>query len=196
MPAPASRPNMSSERAEIRRARQSNARKNSDQRGRPDQAELLACDREHEIGVLLGHETRLSLRPVEQALPEQPAVADRDPGLRGVVAGSARIVGRVEEGREAVQLITVQHAELRRRRRRRSPQRARGRTASASAPGDGEHAEHRHAEHQHRAEVGLSHDQRRGNRGERERRDDVTCRAAGAAACEPRSSRPAAGPDR
>ena len=98
IPAPASRPNMSSAGAAMRTARHSSTRNSAMMRRRPDQAELLARDREDEVGVLLGHEARLRLRAVEQALPEQPAVADRDPGLRGVVAGAARVERRVEEG--------------------------------------------------------------------------------------------------
>ena len=56
-----------------------------------DQSELLARDREHEVGVLLGHEPGLGLGAVEEPLPEQAAVADRDPGLLGVVAGAAGV---------------------------------------------------------------------------------------------------------
>ena len=112
IPAPASRPNMSSARAAIRIARQSSDEEQHDDGGRADQAELLAGDREDEVGVLLGHEARLGLRAVEEALPEQSAVADRDPRLRGVVAGAARVVGRIEERGEPVQLVALEHPEL------------------------------------------------------------------------------------
>ena len=65
-----------------------------DQHAGADQAELLAGDGEDEVGVLLGHEARAGLRAVEEPLAEQPAVADRDPGLLDVVAGAARVERR------------------------------------------------------------------------------------------------------
>ena len=72
-----------------------------------DQAELLPRDREDEVGVLLGHEAGLGLRAVEQALAEDAAVADRDPGLGGVVAGAARVEVGVGERHEPVELVVL-----------------------------------------------------------------------------------------
>ena len=66
-----------------------------------DEAELLPRDREDEVGLLLGDEAALGLRAVEQALAGQPAGADRDARLLGVVADAARVERRVGEGGEA-----------------------------------------------------------------------------------------------
>ena len=76
-----------------------------DQDAGADQAELLARDGEDEVGVLLGHEAGAGLRAVEEALAEEPAVADRDPGLLDVVAGAARVEVGVGERQEAVDLV-------------------------------------------------------------------------------------------
>ena len=94
MPAAATRPNMSSACMEMCSARHSTHREEQDQHAGADQAELLAGDGEDEVGVLLGHEARTGLRAVEETLPEQAAVADRDPRLGRVVAGTARVEGR------------------------------------------------------------------------------------------------------
>ena len=94
MPAAATRPNTSSVRAAISSARQMTIAEQRDQHAGAEQAELLAGDREDEVGVLLGHEPRARLRAVEQPLAEQPAVADGDPGLLDVVAGAARVERR------------------------------------------------------------------------------------------------------
>ena len=46
-----------------------------------DQAELLPRDGEDEVGLLLGDEGAVGLRPLEQALAEEPTRADGDAGL-------------------------------------------------------------------------------------------------------------------
>ena len=62
-----------------------------------DQPELLAGDREDEVGLLLGHEAAVGLRPVEQPGAEQAAVGDGDVRLGDVVGRALHVVVRVGE---------------------------------------------------------------------------------------------------
>ena len=117
MPAAATRPNTSVGTAEIASARQITTPSSAISTPGADQAELLAGDGEDEVGVLLGHEAGPGLRAVEQPLAEQAAVADRDPGLLGVVAGAARVEVGVGEGQEPVDLVGLQQVAGERRRR-------------------------------------------------------------------------------
>ena len=156
MPAAQTRPKTSSARRAMTRARQMTRHSSAMRSAGAEQAELLAGDGEHEVGLLLGHEAGPGLRAVEQSLAEQAAVADRDPGLLDVVAGAARVERGVDEGQEAIDLVGLQHAGGHRgdgRRRRRPPtsttsQRRRG-------TGDGQHAEDGGAQDEHGAQVGL-----------------------------------------
>ena len=61
--------------------------------------------------------------PVQEALAEQPARAERDLRLQDVIAGAERIALRIEEGEDAVLLVIVQ--ELPGDRDRRGHRRAR-----------------------------------------------------------------------
>ena len=81
------------------------------------------------------------LRAVEEPLAEQSAVADRDPCLLGVVAGSARVEVGVGEGQEAVDLVGLEqvsgegrHRGGRRRPRPAATSQRRGAPATASTP--------------------------------------------------------------
>ena len=95
IPAAATRPkSVVGVRTAICSARQMTTAEQDDQDPGTDQAELLAGHGEDEVGVLLGHEAGPGLRAVEQTLAEDPAVADRDPRLLGVVAGAARVERR------------------------------------------------------------------------------------------------------
>ncbi len=173
MPAAASRPKTSSVRVAIASARQITSAEQRDQHAGAEQPELLPRHGEHEVGVLLGHEPGAGLRAVEQPLAEQPAVADRDPGLLDVVAGAARVEVGVGEREEPVDLVLLEDA--RRDRGARGGHRATGeqRQPAARGAGDRDHAEDRGRQHQHRAEVGLEQDQRRRQARDREHPDDV-----------------------
>ena len=119
-PAATSRPNGSGERDAIRRpAPQHRPEQGQQQRG-AEQPELLPRDGEDEVGLLLGDEAPGGLGALEQALAEQPAGADGDARLVGVVADAARVELGVGEGGEPVDLVVVEHADLHRRRRRRA----------------------------------------------------------------------------
>ena len=153
-----------------------------DQDARADQAELLPRDREHEVGVLLGHEAGAGLRAVEEPLAEQPAVADRDPGLLDVVAGAARVEVGVREREEPVHLVLLQQARGHGGHGGRHRATGEQRQPAARGTGDREHAEDGGREHQHRAEVGLQQDQRRRQPGDREHPEHVAEAPARAAA--------------
>ena len=95
---------------------------------RADQPELLADQREDEIGVRLGQEEHLLL-----ALPEPDAAeaagAEGDERLHELKAGVLRVRPRIEEGEQAPHAIGRQlHGQ---RHRQRAPRRA----APAGAPG-------------------------------------------------------------
>ena len=109
IPAAATRPNTSSVAEAMASARQMTTPSSAIRIAGADQAELLAGHGEDEVGVLLGHEAGARLRAVEEPLAEQPAVADRDPGLLDVVAGTARVEVGVGEGEEPVDLVLLQH---------------------------------------------------------------------------------------
>ena len=70
-----------------------------------DEAELLAGDREDEVGLLLGDELAVGLGALEEPLAGQTAGADRDPGLVDVVAAPRGSSVRVGERREPVDLV-------------------------------------------------------------------------------------------
>ena len=154
-------------------APQHHAEQHDEQAG-PDEAELLARDGEHEVGLLLRDELAVRLRAVEQPLAEPSAGADRDPCLLDVVAGALRVAGWG----------------------RRTPRTGRAGTASAhractaanapNAPmaisaaihrvgvfGDREDAEDDDADDDGRAEVGLQHDQRDRHQRHAQRQRDV-----------------------
>ena len=109
-PAAASRPKRSSACAAMRQGPPDHDAEQQDQDAGPDEPELLPRDGEDEVGLLLGDERRPCLRAVEQPLAEDPAVADRDARLLGVVAGAARVECRVREGHEPVELVVLEHA--------------------------------------------------------------------------------------
>ena len=132
MPAAATRPKTSSAWRAMTRARQMTRRQQRDQQAGAHEAELLPRHREDEVGLLLGHEAGARLGAVEQALPEQAAVADRDPGLLDVVAGAAGVEVGVHEGEEAVDLVGLQHATGEGERGDRAGRRAARRPASAA----------------------------------------------------------------
>ena len=108
-------------------------REQHDDRRRADEAELLAGDAEHEVGLLLGHERAVGLRPVEQAGAEQVPVRDRDVGLVDVVGRALHVLGRIGEGPEALELVAGEVARLapRTRCRRRRAAAARSSTGPA-----------------------------------------------------------------
>ena len=109
MPAAATRPNRSPACGGDGQGAPDQHGHEQDQHARPHQAELLARDGEDEVGVLLGHEAGAGLRAVEEALAEEPAVADGDARLLGVVAGAPRVEPGVGEGEEAVDLVGLEH---------------------------------------------------------------------------------------
>ena len=140
----------------MRSARQMHDAEQRDQHAGADQAELLAGDGEDEVGVLLGHEAGPGLRAVEEPLAEQPAVADRDPRLLGVVAGAARVEVGVGERQEPVDLVVLEQprrspptaaaatppatssaSQRRGRTRRRRARRRRSRTSTSMVPRSG-----------------------------------------------------------
>ena len=96
-----------------------------------------------------------------------------DPGLLDVVAGAARVEGRVDEGEEAVDLVGLEHA------REDGGRRRTGRTGhqqdepAAPGTGDREHAEDGRGQDEHRAEVGLEQDQDGGYGGDGQHQGDV-----------------------
>ncbi len=80
------------------------------QQQQAQQPELLADDREDEVGGALGQELELRLAAVHPALAEHAAGADGDLRLDDVVAGAERIGLRVEEGEDALALVVVHEA--------------------------------------------------------------------------------------
>ena len=136
MPAAATRPKRSSARSGDRQRPPDHHAEQRDQQRRADQAELLAGDGEDEVGVLLGHEAGLGLRAVEEALAEEAAVADRDPGLLGVVAGAARVEVGVREGQEPVDLVRLEQVPAATATARPPPPAASRRPASGAAAPD------------------------------------------------------------
>src|SRR5262249_47297392 len=80
------------------------------QPGGAHEAALLAHDREHEVGGVLGQVVEPGLGGARHALAGDAALADRDLGLGQVVPVALRVnlIG-VQERREPVQLIGLQH---------------------------------------------------------------------------------------
>ena len=81
-PAATSRPNGVGRHGAIRSPRQSTTPSSTMIAAPPTKPELLPRDGEDEVGLLLGDELPVGLAALEQPLAEQPAGADRDPGLR------------------------------------------------------------------------------------------------------------------
>src|ERR1043166_6052158 len=73
-----------------------------------DEAELLSHHREDEVGVLLRKEREPLLGPVEEAVPEPAARADRHLRLDRLVAGVDRIALRVHESDQAFLLVRLE----------------------------------------------------------------------------------------
>ena len=76
---------------------------------RADEPELLAELGEHEVRRLDREEVAAILRPVRQALPDEPAGADGDLRLEELVAGPLRIGLRVQEADEPLLLVVLEH---------------------------------------------------------------------------------------
>ena len=179
-PAAASRPKRSgASDGDDQRPPQHDAEQQDEQAG-AEQPELLARDGEDEVGVLLRDEAGLGLRPAEDALPEDSAVADRDARLLGVVAGTAWVELRVGEGHEAVDLVLLQHPELDDRRGRDDSAAEQADQPSTRRTGDRDDAEDGGGQHQHGAQVGLEQDQQSREGGNPEHPDDVDVRRPGA----------------
>ena len=85
-----------------------------------EQAELLADDREDEVGRALRQEFELRLAAVHVALAEHAARADGDLRLDDVVAGAERVVFGIQEGQYALALIIVNEMPAPPRPRRRA----------------------------------------------------------------------------
>src|SRR3954452_17346507 len=77
-----------------------------------DEAELLPRDGEHEVGVLLGDEPALGLRPLEKPLALHASGSDRDPGLAELIADALGVHRRVDDHREPVLLVLVQRTRV------------------------------------------------------------------------------------
>ena len=119
MPAAAMRPNTSSVRAAIASARQSTMPSSAMIRPAPTRPSSSPATVKTKSVCCSGTKPDAGLRAVEEALAEEPAVADRDPRLLDVVAGAARVEVGVGEGEEPVDLVVLQEA--RRRPRRAAP---------------------------------------------------------------------------
>ena len=118
-----------------------------------DQPELLADDREDEVGVRVREE--VPLRPARaEADAGEPAAADRDERLRDLVSGVGLVGERMQEGEQArppVRLGDGEDGDDRGGTERHRPEMPR-----AAARGD-EHGRDDEHEHQRGAEVGLAH---------------------------------------
>ena len=69
---------------------------------------LLREGREDEIGVRDRQEAELGLCAVRHSAPPHAAVSHRNLGLNHLIAGAARIAGRVEKRHQALPLIILQ----------------------------------------------------------------------------------------
>ena len=74
----------------------------------PDQAKLLCQRGEQKIGVLFGQEIQRALRSLHIAGSPRAARTERGQGLCQVIAGSERILGRIEKGENSVVLVVLQ----------------------------------------------------------------------------------------
>ena len=90
-PAATRRPNWVLARRADRQQMEQDQAVDRQQPERADQAELLGQHREDEIRVHLRHEVEMDLRPVQKALAENAAGAERDLGLGDVEAGAERV---------------------------------------------------------------------------------------------------------
>ena len=130
----------------MRKPRHTSNAKRREQRDRADEAELLADDREDEVGVRLGKEEEL-LPPVADAESAQAAGADRDQRLHRLEPLPQRIGLGIQKREQPLAPIRGAEREVaaaressasakqrdvapRRRRRRRSSRRRRGRASS------------------------------------------------------------------
>src|SRR5439155_21408130 len=75
-----------------------------DDRGSADEAQLLAYDREDEVGVRLRQVEELLPRAPD-ALAHEPAVAERQPRLDDLEPAAPRIRPRVDERKDAAEPV-------------------------------------------------------------------------------------------
>ena len=162
MPAAAIRPKTSSAREAMTSARQITTASSAISRPAPTRPSSSPATVKTKSVCCSGTKPDRVCEPSNEPLAEQPAVADRDPGLLGVVAGAARVEVGVGEGQEPVDLVVLRAAPAahrehggrdarrrraapasaagrrrrpaRRRRSRRAPAWCRGRAAAGSAP--------------------------------------------------------------
>ena len=116
MPAAATRPKTSSARRAMASARQMHDHSRASARPAPSRPSSSPATVKTKSVCCSGTKPGAGLRAVEEALPEQPAVADRDPGLLDVVAGAAGVEVGVDEGQEPVHLVGLRASRRRRRR--------------------------------------------------------------------------------
>ena len=89
MPAASSMPKRSGARSATRTPTTAKPDEQPEHEQAADEAELLADDREDEVGVRVREEAHFA-RPAPRPTPVQPAAAERDQRLRDLVAGVAR----------------------------------------------------------------------------------------------------------
>ncbi len=116
-------------RRAARRPRQATTPKQSHQPGGSHEAELLAHDREDEVGVRIRQEEEL-LPAAAEAVAEPAAGAHRDEGLDGLEPGAERVGLRLEE-REEPRAAVVRREQDGRERRNERQQPDRGTAAPA-----------------------------------------------------------------
>src|SRR5215467_14164443 len=108
IPDATSRPNISSARAAIRIARTSTMASSATMVMAPTKPSSSPATEKMKSVCCSGTKLPAQL-PVEQALAEHPARADRDLGLGGAVAGAQRVGGWVDERGEPPHLVRLEH---------------------------------------------------------------------------------------
>src|SRR5438094_216094 len=74
----------------------------------PNETLFLGKGREDEVGLGNGYESQPALRPISDALAPKAARPDGNPGLRTLVAGTLRVLRRMNEGGHPLALVRLQ----------------------------------------------------------------------------------------
>src|SRR5947209_14866351 len=133
---------------------------------RAHQAELLADDREDEVGVRFREIEELLARGAD-ALAEDSAVSEREPRLDDLEPAASRIGPRIDEREDAAQPVRRHPDRHHERRQRREQDEA---EVTGVATGQEQERERERDERQTIAEIRLSQDEQGQDTGYRERR--------------------------